>query len=203
MPVMSENDPPVSNPYAPGTSAEGLSSVPADSAGEAGITFLLTTDDYIAFHNHIYRWGARKYLWLVIAGVLALLWGVVLFTPGDEYTGQAVIPYQTLIVLTSILIATPLLSPLLIRRQLSKYYEHITRTMTVTVSPGGLRVQSDVSDLLYRWHGISGIAETDRHFYIQINQYQSFIVPRRAFSDADEERRFRDLLHRYERSRHD
>lgn len=193
---MSDFDTISSNPYAPGTSAEGISSG-ANGPDEAEIAFLLTTDDYIAFHSRTYRWGYRKYLWLLIAVVLGLLWSLVLFTPGDDFTGEPVVPYQTLIVLTSILIATPLLSPLLIRRQLRKYYEHITRTMTVVVSPRGLRVHSDVSDLLYRWHGISRITITGRHFFVQINRYQSFIVPRRAFSDPRREQHFRDLLDRY------
>ncbi len=186
-----------SNPYAPGTNAQGLSATPTGRSDEAGITFLLTTDDYIAFHNRTYRWGYRKYLWILIAGVLGLLWAMVLMTPADDYSGEPIVPYQTLIVLTSILIATPLLSPLLIRRQLRRYYEHITRTMTVTVSPRGLRVHSDVSDLMYRWHGISRITSTNQHYFIQINRYQSFIVPRRAFSRPDEEEHFRTLLDRY------
>ncbi|MEQ9362721.1 MAG: YcxB family protein [Leptospirales bacterium] len=195
---MSRKDTTPSNPYAPGTSAEGLSvSDQVDHPDEAGITFLLTTDDYIAFHNRTYRWGFRKYLWLMIAVVLGLLWAMVLVTPGDDYNGEPIVPFQTLIVLTSILIVTPLLSPLLIRRQLRKYYEHITRTMTVALSPRGLRVHSDVSDLLYRWHGISRISYTARHFFIQINRYQSFIVPRRAFSDSGQEDHFRKLLDRY------
>ena len=184
------------NPYAPGTSAEGLAPE-SDNADEAQITFLLTTDDYIAFHNRTYRWGMRKYLWVLIAVVLGLLWGLILLVPDNGYDTQPVVPIQTLIVLTAILVTTPLLSPVLVRRQLRRYYEHITRSMTVVVSSAGLRVHSDVSDLLYRWHGISQVVLTAKHFFIQINRYQSFIVPRRAFPDPTRENTFRDLLTRY------
>ena len=187
----------LSNPFAPGTTAEGLTPV-AVSQNAAAITFLLSTDDYLAFHSRSFRWGMRKYVWFMIAGLLAFLWSLNLFDPASELgTAPPIIPYETLIVLTAILIATPVLSPLLIRRQLRRYYEHMTRSMTVEIAPGGLRVHSDVSDLRYQWHGISHLNITKDHLFIQINQYQSFIVPRRAFPDSESDARFRALLAEY------
>lgn len=190
----SDMNSPQNNPYAPGTTAGGVFENSGESeadGGEASVSFLLTTDDYIAFHSRNYRWGFRKYAWGMIALVLAGLWALQLLTPMPGSAASAVnllapvIPFQTLIVLTAILLITPVLSPLLIRRQLHAYYENIIRSLSVTIGPDGVRVRSDVSDLFYRWAGIARIVTTPDHFFLQMNRYQSFIVPRRAFrSDA-------------------
>jgi hypothetical protein len=61
---------------------------------------------------------------------------------------------------------------------------------TIRISEEGVRERTAVSDGLITWAGIRRVVEGTTHIYLFIEAHMAFVIPKRAFRDEDEAKRF-------------
>jgi len=71
------------------------------------------------------------------------------------------------------------------------------KPFTLSADERSLRLKSDDLDNTVPWNDIRKVCETDRYYFLFLDQTQFWIAPKEAFSGREQEDLFRELAGRY------
>lgn len=71
------------------------------------------------------------------------------------------------------------------------------KPFTLSADECSLRLKSDDLDTTVPWNDIRKVCETDRYYFLFLDQTQFWIAPKEAFSGREQEDLFRELAGRY------
>lgn len=152
------------------------------------LTTEITPEDHQAFTRHVWYSGARgSWVWFVMIflGVMAL---------STLLEANAGIHLDTATMLVTMIILTGYLA--LAQRRIRPRPDGASLgARTFEITSDGLWERSRHYETLTRWLGVCEVDETRTHFFVYIDNCQAHIIPKRAFADADECRRFGEELY--------
>lgn len=166
------------------------------------LSYTLEKEDYVNYYAFV-MWDApenkKKRLLYYVKQVLPIFFFVWAF----YYTGLFKRDSLFIFVIAGFLILTSLLSLLGVRTNMLKQAEKIANNpdnqsiflpTILSVSESGLVFKSDIQESKYQWKAFIKKQESTRYYFLFISAIQGVIIPKRAFSNAEEKARFEKLL---------
>lgn len=186
-----------------------IASLTTDIDREMNVAFELTSNDVLSFYYYNYEQSptlgkARKLIrraLLFSVAVELLAAAILLVVFGRDYLSFVVVLGLFAVLTLLYYFFAPLLGRKSIKGLVARDYGHgkdkLTGKNKLTITPDAVTNVTEMGKSTTRWDAIEWIASTDQYLFMTVRGSGPFIVPKRAFTDEQEFKKFIDTAKTY------
>ncbi len=169
------------------------------------LNYALNKDDYANYYTYV-KWDAPENKKKRLTYYARQLLPVVAFTLAFYYTGLFKRDTTFILLIGGFLLLTSIMAIFGVKTNLRKEAEKLAEDpkngilfadVQLQVSETGIQCKSEWVSTQYQWKAYIRLQENEKYFFLFINAAQALIVPKRAFTHAEELESFKKLLRQY------
>ncbi len=166
------------------------------------LKYAITKEDYVNYYTYV-MWDApenkRKRAWYYLRQIIPL----ALFIMAFYYTGIFERSSKFILLIMGFLLLTSILSLFGVRTNAIRQAEKVAGDpdnssvfldVNVIISEAGISVKDELKETKYQWASFIKKQESKQYYFLFISAIQAVIIPKRAFTTADEMLQFEKLL---------